>query len=91
VVFIVIPLAAGWLTRTALLRPTAKIGLSKLPAEISSGDDRGPAPDTRFDFLLPIKNSPTAGCRSAHCRADYHPGLFQFRPDVFVDARCGLT
>ena len=54
VVFIVIPLAAGWLTRTAPAE-VARQGVvrEEVPAEVPSGDDRGAAADAGADLRVP--------------------------------------
>ena len=56
VVFIVIPLAAGWLTRTALLKSHGKEWFEQqFPAEVSSRHDRCVAADTGVDFRVSIQ------------------------------------
>ena len=54
VVFIVIPLAAGWVTRTALAQiPWQTVVRTELPAQVPSRDDWRPPADARPHFCLP--------------------------------------
>ena len=91
-VFIVIPLAAGWLTRTALLE-VARAGVvrEELPAEVSSGDDLALLLTLVLIFAFQAENPDDAlAGRAAARRADSHPGLFQLRADLPADARCSV-
>ena len=81
VVFIVIPLTAGWLTRTVLLKSHGQDWFEQnfLP-RISSGDDWGAAADAGADFRVSGgKPHHALVCGVVAGRADRHPGLFQFR------------
>ncbi len=89
VVFIVIPLMAGWLTRTFLLRSHGKEWFEKsfLPKF---------HPVMMWALLLTLvlifafpigKPHETLAGRAAHRRADHHPGLFQLWSGLPADAR----
>ena len=81
VVFIVIPLAAGWLTRTVAAASRGPGWFEQnVPAEVSSGDDRGAAADAGADLRVSggEPDQPVVA-RAADCGADPHPGLFQLR------------
>ena len=84
VVFIVIPLAAGYLTRSLLLKARGKQWFEEVfPSEVSADHHRRFATDFGAHFCVSgsesdpaLVCSPPAGC------AHYHSGLFQFQPDV---------
>ena len=88
VVFIVIPLAAGWLTRTMLLKSHGKEWFEQnfLP-KFHPVTDRGAAADAGADLRVPggKPHHALAGGAAAG-RADRHPGLFQFHAGLPADA-----
>ena len=89
VVFIVIPLAAGWLTRTALLKSHGKDWFEQnfLPKfhPVTIG---GAAADAGPHLCVPGGESHHAlAGRAAAGRADCHPGLFQFHARLPADAK----
>ncbi len=89
VVFIVIPLAAGWLTRTVLLE-IARQGMvrEKVSTDVSSGDDFRAAADAGVDFCVSGgKFDDALAGGAAAGRADCHPGLFQFRARLSAHAQ----
>ena len=99
VVFIVIPLAAGVADADGAAE-VARQGVvrGEVPAEVSSGDDRGAAADAGADLRVPggEPDQPLGG-GAADRGADYHPGLFQLRADLPADAvvqggaQCGVA
>ncbi len=81
VVFIVIPLAAGWLTRTALLKSHGKDWFEqKFLPKFHPVTIGALLLTLVLIFAFQAENLTTALVRgAADCGADSHPGLFQLR------------
>lgn len=65
--FIVVPLTAGWLTRTLLLKSRGKDWFEKIPAEVSSGDDLVTVADAGADLRVPGRQSDEEMVRRSSC------------------------
>ena len=89
VVFIVIPLAAGWLTRALLINRAAGSGSSRAFCRSFDPVTIGALLATLVAHLrVPGGQHRPARwlARAADRRADHHPGLFQFRSGLSADA-----